>query len=452
MACDMPARDVVGLCCVAERGRHRDRGHPQTMPARGQPRLSVRARQREAARRNRWAREEKRRVEVARHTQRSPQVPLQDPSQPVQSPRHEGSGCARNPTPPAISPVAQKPVIVFTREKRPIRQSRTPRAHREPHTTSADAQPRALEDAPLYDEQHIRMRYLAEVSRHPLLTPQQEITDAEKRDAGNKAIRQLVSGSFVTRDQGMQLEKDVRARDAAVRELEEGNLRLVITMATKFQGRGLELADLIQEGNIGLMRAVDKFDGHRGLKFSTHAVWWIRKAIARAVDEKSRIVRIPGYINERLQEALKQQRGERAQNKQHASQREKAEKQHIPNEVERLMALAYQETLSLDAPLEEGPKRARSLRETLPAPQPDNEEAIFTQHRREKIGNALRALPSREAQMLRLRFGFDGEKERSLQEIGDAFGISHERVRQLLSQAFNRLKQSAVIHALQEDQ
>ena len=160
----------------------------------------------------------------------------------------------------------------------------------------------------------------------------------------------------------------------------------------------------------------------------------------------------PAIYNERLQEALKQQRGERAQNKQHASQREKAEKQHIHNEVERLMALAYQETLSLDAPVEGGPERARSLRETLPAPQPDNEEAIFTQHRQGENRECLACITLQEAQMLRLRFGFDGEKERSLQEIGDAFGISHERVRQLLSQAFNRLKQSAVIHALQEDQ
>jgi len=237
-----------------------------------------------------------------------------------------------------------------------------------------------------------------------------------------------------------------------VRELEEGNLRLVITMATKFQGRGLDLSDLIQEGNLGLMRAVDKFDGHRGMKFSTHAVWWIRQAIARAVDEKSRLVRIPGYIHERLQEALKTQRGERSTNHQPSAQREHADQQHMHNEVERLMALAYQETLSLDAPLEEGHKRSRSLRETLPAPQPDNEEEIFTQHRREQIGHALRALPSREAQMLRLRFGFDGEQERSLQEIGEEFGISHERVRQLLRQAFNRLKRSEVIHALQAEQ
>jgi len=296
------------------------------------------------------------------------------------------------------------------------------------------------------------MRYFAEVSRHPLLTPQQEITAAEKRDAGNKAIRQLGSGSFLTRAQGMKLEKDVLARDAAVRELEEGNLRLVITLATKFQGRGLDLSDLIQEGNIGLMRAVDKFDGHRGMKFSTHAVWWIRQAIARAVDEKSRMVRIPGYIHERLHEARKQQRGERSKNHQHSSQREHADKPNIHNEVERLMALAYQATLSLDAPLAEGQQRSRSLSETLPAPQPDHDEEIFTQHRREKIGNALRALPSREAKILRLRFGFDGEKERSLQEIGAEFGISHERVRQLLRQAFNRLKQSEVIHALQADQ
>jgi RNA polymerase primary sigma factor len=422
------------------------------MPARGKPRLSVRERQREAARRHRWAREEQRRLEAARQTPRSPQVPWQEPSQPIQSHLHEGSGCASNPTPPSISSVAQNPVILFKRENRHTRKARTPRAPRAHHTTSEDDQPPALEDSPLYDDQHIRMRYFAEVRRHPLLTPQQEIAAAEKRDAGNKAIRQLVSGRFLTRAQGMQLAKDVLARDAAVRELEEGNLRLVITMATKFQGRGLELSDLIQEGNIGLMRAVEKFDGHRGMKFSTHAVWWIRQAIARAVDEKSRMVRIPGYIHERLHEALKKQRGERAKNQQHSSQREHAEKQHIHNEVERLLALAYQATLSLEAPLAEGHKRSRSLSETLPAPQPDNEEEIFTQHRREKIGHALRALPAREAQILRLRFGFDGEEERSLQEIGDAFGISRERVRQLLSQAFNRLKQSEVIHALQEEQ
>ena len=153
-----------------------------------------------------------------------------------------------------------------------------------------------------------------------------------------------------------------------------------------------------------------------------------------------------------MHEALKKQRGEHSKNKQHASQREHADKQNINNEVERLMALAYQATLSLDTPLEAGQKRSRSLSETLPAPQPDHDEEIFTQHRREKIGHALRALPAREAQILRLRFGFDGEKERSLQEIGEEFGISHERVRQLLRQAFNRLKQSEVIHKLQEDQ
>ena len=214
---------------MAESGRPRDRGPPHTMPDRGKPRLSVRERQREAERRHRWAREETRRLEAERQTPRAQPVPWQEPSQPVQSHLSEGSGCASNPTPPSISPVAQKPVILCKRENRPTRQSRTPRAHRDHHPTSEDAHPPALEDSPLYDDQHIRMRYFAEVSRHPLLTPQQEITAAEKRDAGNQAIRQLVSGSFVTRDQGMQLEKDVLARDAAVRELEEGNLRLVIT-------------------------------------------------------------------------------------------------------------------------------------------------------------------------------------------------------------------------------
>src|SRR5262245_8846281 len=153
------------------------------MPARGKPRLSVRERQREAARRHRWAREAKRRLETERHTPRSQPVPWQAPSQPVPSHPTEGSGCASKPTPPAISPGEQQPVIVFTRENRPTRKARTPRAPREPHTTADDAQPPAREDAPLYDDQHIRRRYFAEVRRHPLLTPQQEMTAADKRDA-----------------------------------------------------------------------------------------------------------------------------------------------------------------------------------------------------------------------------------------------------------------------------
>src|SRR5262249_31068985 len=161
--------------------RPRDRGPPQTMPDRGKPRLSVSERQREAARRHRWAREEKRRLEVERHTPRSQPVPWQEPSPPVPSHLNAGSGCESKPTPPAISPVEQNPVILFKRENRHTRKARTPRAPREPHTTSEDEPPPALEDSPLYDAQHIRMRYFAEVRRHPLLTPQQEMTAAEKR-------------------------------------------------------------------------------------------------------------------------------------------------------------------------------------------------------------------------------------------------------------------------------
>src|SRR4030095_576944 len=121
------------------------------MPERGKPRLSVRERQREAEKRHRWAREEKRRLEAERQTPRSQPVPWQEPSQPVQSHLHEGSGCESNPTPPSISPVEKKPLILFKRENRPTRTSRTPRAPREPHTTSEDEQPPALEDSPLYD-------------------------------------------------------------------------------------------------------------------------------------------------------------------------------------------------------------------------------------------------------------------------------------------------------------
>jgi RNA polymerase primary sigma factor len=256
------------------------------------------------------------------------------------------------------------------------------------------------------------------------LTREQERDVAQKKDAGDEEAR---------------------------RELAERNLRLVIAVATKYQGRGLPLSDLIQEGNIGLLRAVDKFNVEEGVKFSTYAVWWIRQGILRAIQEKASTIRIPGYINERLHSAMKTQREERSKNHQNSSQIENAGKQNTNNEVERLLALAHQETFSFDAPFEEGPKGPRSLLEILPAPNPGTEEIVSSQKQRAVIMKELDSLPPREATILTLRFGFDGEEGRSLQEIGAILGISRERVRQLETSALNKLKQRQSVMALQEE-
>src|SRR5262252_6109555 len=129
-------------------------------------------------------------------------------------------------------------------------------------------------------EQHQIAQYFAEVSEKPLLSREQEIALAKQKDAGSKAHRQLVSGSFLTREQGLKLAERIEAGDAAVQELTEGNLRYVISMAKKYRGRGLAFSDVIQEGNLGLMKAVDKFDPQKGLRLTTYATWWIRQAIS----------------------------------------------------------------------------------------------------------------------------------------------------------------------------
>ena len=289
-----------------------------------------------------------------------------------------------------------------------------------------EEKPESIEDLRPYDEHRVGMIYFSEVRKNSStpLKRDQEIAVAEKVDAGDEEAR---------------------------KEFAERNLRLVISIAKRFQGRGLALSDLIQEGNLGLLHAIDKFDAQRGFKFSTYATWWIRQHIVRAIDDKSRVVRIPAYLSDDYREALRTRRKESAEN-QDASYAERAEKKSSEeDEVEKLKAILQPGTFPLDTPFEWSGNRPRTLHDTMASSNPGTEEVIFTQEQRKVIRKEFAALPQREAIILTLRFGFDGEEGRSLQEIGDILGISRERVRQLESRALDKLKESSILRALHEE-
>jgi len=263
-------------------------------------------------------------------------------------------------------------------------------------------------------------QYLHEVSRTPLLTPAQEIAIARRAQAGD---------------------------EDAMQELARRNLRFVISVAKKYQNRGLALVDLIGEGNVGLLTAVRKFDPEHGVKFISYAVWWIRQAILAAIARHGRTVRVP--LNRtadlsriiRVSEALRQERSREP------TPEEIAEITGLSLEVVQALAALNTAEVRLDAPLD--PDGDRTLVDRFVTDQfAGTEDQIMDRFLSEEIDTALRTLPPRDARVLRLYFGLDGGKEHTLEEIGGMFGVTRERVRQLRDRALKRLKEGDVGRAL----
>lgn len=257
----------------------------------------------------------------------------------------------------------------------------------------------------------VRM-YLKEIGKVPLLTAEEEVQIAKRMEAGD---------------------------ESAKRELAEANLRLVVSIAKRYVGRGMLFLDLIQEGNLGLIRAVEKFDYTRGFKFSTYATWWIRQAITRAIADQARTIRVPVHMVEtinklsRIQRELLQRLGREPTVPEIA-----AEMGLSPAKVRDIQKTA-QEPVSLETPTgEEDESELGDFIVDSYAEQPP--EAVARKIRSEELNKVLESLPLRERKVLELRFGLKGEPPLTLEEVGERFGVTRERIRQVEAKTLTRLK------------
>ena len=261
----------------------------------------------------------------------------------------------------------------------------------------------------------VRM-YLKEIGKIPLLTPEEEL----------EVAKDLVS-------------EDEKARDAARKRMSEANLRLVVSIAKRYVGRGMQLLDLIQEGNLGLMKAVEKFDYTKGYKFSTYATWWIRQSITRAIADQARTIRIPVHMVETINKVLRTSHSMVQSLGREPTTQEIAAELHMDvQKVEEILKIA-QEPVSLETPIgEEDDSHLGDFIQDDEASQPA-EEASYTLLR-EQLEEVLKTLTPREEEVLRMRFGLIDGKPHTLEEVGKKFDVTRERIRQNASKALRKLR------------
>ena len=267
----------------------------------------------------------------------------------------------------------------------------------------------------------VRM-YLREIGKVPLLTSEQEIE-----------LARLIE------------KKDIEAK----RRLTEANLRLVVSIAKRYMGRGLLFLDLIQEGNLGLIRAVEKFDYRLGYKFSTYATWWIRQAITRAIADQARTIRVPVHAVETMNKLSRIQRELLQKDGREPTVAEIAAALGVTSGKVREIQKAAQEPVSLETPVgDEDDSELGDFIEDTEADQPL--EMVFREIRREELFRVLDSLPARDRKVLELRFGLKGERPRTLEEVGERFGVTRERIRQVEAKTLNRLKNFRDAQALRD--
>ncbi|MET7308895.1 RNA polymerase sigma factor [Streptomyces sp. NPDC005571] len=285
-------------------------------------------------------------------------------------------------------------------------------------------------------------QYLREIGRIPLLTAADEVELARRVEAGLFAEERLARTPDPDSRLAVDLDRLVVMGRMAKRRLIEANLRLVVSVAKRYVGRGLTMLDLVQEGNLGLIRAVEKFDYARGYKFSTYATWWIRQAMSRALADQARTIRVPVHVVElinrvvRVQRRMLQERGYEPTPEEVA-----AELDLTPERVGEVLRLA-QEPVSLHAPVgEEDDVALGDLIEDGDAASPVESAAFLLL--REHLEAVLSTLGERERKVVQLRYGLDDGRPRTLEEIGRIFGVTRERIRQIESKTLNKLRDHA---------
>jgi RNA polymerase primary sigma factor len=287
----------------------------------------------------------------------------------------------------------------------------------------------------------VRM-YLKEIGKVPLLTAEEEVILARCVEEGLRATERIVEreeeGLPVGRRQ-LQHDRHVRSEGTdAKRILVEANLRLVVSIAKRYRNRGMAFLDLIQEGNLGLMRAVDKFDYTKGFKFSTYATWWIRQAITRAIADQARTIRIPVHMVETINKVIRVQRQLLQDFGREPSVEELADRTEMtPGRIREILQVS-QETVSLEQPMGDDDFSLSDLIEDEGAIAPS--EAAARAMLNEAVKQALSELSDREQKVVRLRFGLDDGQMRTLEEVGKEFGVTRERIRQIESKTLAKLR------------
>ena len=263
-------------------------------------------------------------------------------------------------------------------------------------------------------------------------------------------LREIGKVDLLTAGEEVALAKRIERGDMEAKaQMVEANLRLVVSIAKSYLGRGLSFLDLIQEGSLGLIRAVEKFDYRRGYKFSTYATWWIRQAVTRAIADKSRTIRIPVHMVEKLNKVvhLERQLVQRL-GREPSPEEIAAELRMEPDEVRDILRMA-QLPVSLEKPIgEEEESALGDFIEDESAPSPFDEAAMRL--RSADVHRALEGLPERERRVLELRFGLDGEQPKTLEEVGKAFGVTRERIRQIENNTLRKLQTSPEANALRD--
>ena len=288
----------------------------------------------------------------------------------------------------------------------------------------------------------VRM-YLKEIGKVNLLTSDEEIGLAQDMNAGTAAQEQLdeleKAGEEIPEELRRELEKSIKRGERARQRLAEANLRLVVSIAKRYVGRGMQFLDLIQEGNLGLIKAVEKFDYTKGYKFSTYATWWIRQAITRAIADQARTIRIPVHMVETINKVIRVNRQLLQELGHDPTAEETAEEMNMPVERVREILKIAQEPVSLETPI--GEEEDSHLGDFIPdedASEPA-EAASFTLLK-EQLVEVLSTLTPREEKVLKLRFGIEDGRTRTLEEVGKEFNVTRERIRQIEAKALRKLR------------
>ena len=291
--------------------------------------------------------------------------------------------------------------------------------------------------------------YMTEVGRHPLLSAEEEVVLAKQYALGREAACQLASAD-TDESEHEQLKAAVAQGNQARQRLIRCNLRLVVSVAKQYLGCGLPFSDLMQEGNIGLMEAVERYDHRRGTRFSTYAVWWIRQSVQRAVANYGRTIRLPIQVNDRLYRLRQAQRKLEGKLGRRPTVHELAQYMELtPKRIRRLLVWNRQ-TLSLEMPV--GEEGDGELGDWVPDQKNPPLEEVTARHQMEdSVHDVLsERLRPREKTVLQMRFGLDGSEEQTLKQVAEKLGVTRERVRQIEARALRRLRHVGTRHELRE--